>query len=57
MLSGIEIFIFFFFVSDHLNTHTWILSIFSTFHRICLLFIFFILVGVKLHLCVVVTLS
>ena len=34
----------------------WILSKFSTLHWICLLFVFFILVGVELPLCILTTL-
>ena len=37
--------------------NTWILPIFSTFPWICLLFIFLVLVGVELLLCIVVTVS
>ena len=47
--------------SLHQNLHflisTWILSKFSTFHWICLLFILLILVGVELPLRIVVILS
>ena len=35
-----------------LALNTWILSKFSTFHWICLLFILLILVGVELPLCI-----
>ena len=40
-----------------LALNAWILSRFSIFHRICLLFIVLILVDVDLPLCIVVTLS
>ena len=39
------------------HTSTQYMSNFSIFHWICLLFILLILVGVKLPLCIVVTLS
>ena len=40
-----------------LALNTWILSKFSIFHWICLLFMLLILVGIELLLCIVVTLS
>ena len=39
------------------SLNTWMLSKFSIFHWICLLFILLILVGVELPLCIFVTLS
>ena len=42
---------------SHTSTQCIVLSKFSTFHSICLLFIFLILVVVELFLCVIVTLS
>ena len=41
-------------ISHPSTLNTWISSKFSTFHRICLLFILLILMGVELLLCIVV---